>query len=105
MTIDRRPFRFSGGLHSHPTGEFCAECEVYAVLRNVEGFHEEIHGLTSQANLDDDSGGVMPSDQVVHAVEAAALRGFLMGIDLDTRRPISPARLKAIDKACTSFLE
>jgi hypothetical protein len=39
---------------------------VRIVLRNVEGFHEEIHGC---------------GEREVRAIELAALRGFRMGLE------------------------
>lgn len=73
------------------------------MLRQVEGFHEEIADLTSHRG-DEPTHGPYPSDRVVDAVEGAALRGFRMGIELATRRPIDLARLREIDAAAQEFL-
>ena len=105
MSTDRRQFRYRGpenhAAHEEP---FCAGCETFAVLRQVEGFHEEVADITSDIDARDDSGGVPASDRVVAAVEGAALRGFLMGIDLATRWAIDENLRKEIEEQAHGFL-
>lgn len=68
----------------------CIDCEAFGVLRQVEGFHEEI-------------GTDYPhSDQVVHAVEAAAARAFIMGLD---KAGYPADRIQAFECSFAGFLK
>lgn len=98
MSTDRRPFRYKdptkpygrdSHVHDPESLIFCAGCETFAVLRQVEGFHEELPRA---------------SDETIHAVEAAALRGFRMGLELATRVAIDRHRLAEIERECAGFL-
>lgn len=63
----------------------CWTCSVWWLLRNVEGFHEEVVDVTREADAADDSGGPTGSERVARAVEGAAARGFLLGLEAANR--------------------
>lgn len=66
-----------------PLSETSADNLVCEVLRNIEGFHEELAELGKDLDsewAEDTAAGTRPSTLILRAVMGAAIRGLRMGL-------------------------